>query len=181
MALLLIVGAAAAVLPGVADEFQWATMRDSGAAGQTAFLRGAAERSPDPAYPVWLLANGLPKDVAERRLDAAAAATISTELLRKFERDLDWYAPLALVSIESAFRARAVGQASIDEVERTVARARASDRASGCFDFVAADRFAQLGLERRALAHARAALGHPLSPEIRARLERYVQPDTLLP
>jgi hypothetical protein len=46
---------------------------------------------------------------------------------------------------------------------------------------VAADRFAQLGLERRALVHARAALGHPLSPEIRARLERYVQPDTLLP
>ncbi len=181
LAAALIAVAGAAVLPGIPDEFRWAGMRDSGQGGTVAFAQEVVQRSADPGYAVWLLTNGLPRAAAQRQLDTAAAVNIATQVLGNFEPDIGWYAPLALASIEAKFRARSAGLASVDELERAVVQARAADRGSGCFDFVAADRFAQLGLERRALAHARTALGYPLSPEIRARLERYVRPDTIPP
>lgn len=177
----LLIVTAVIVLPSAYDEFQWAMLREADGPSQYNAVWDAASRRHDPTYAVWLLNVGIPREVSAGRMQPGTGASTAGELLRRFDRDIEWYPPLALASVENAFRARAAGAVPVDQVERVVARARLSDPGSGCFDFVAADRFASLGLERRALAHARAALEYDLSSEVRTKLERFAGPEQRLP
>jgi O-antigen ligase len=172
-ACVLLIATAVIVLPSAYDEFRWALVREADGTSQYTVVWDAASRSYDPTYAMWLLNVGIPREVSAGRMQPGTGASTAGELLRRFDRDIEWFPPLALASVENVFRARAAGVAGVDQVEQAVARARRSDPGSGCFDFVAADRFASLGLERRALAHARSALQHELSPEVRTKLERF--------